>query len=86
VAEASGGKPGRESEQNVKLLTTAEFAAAMKPPVKSKRVHHLIAAGRIVAQRFGRAVLIDERELKKVANRKAGRPRKKKPQSRKAKP
>lgn len=63
-----------ENAMNQKLLTTTQFAAAMTPPVSRGRVIHLIAAGRIVGQRVGRDMLIDPKELRKVADRKPGRP------------
>lgn len=59
------------------LLTTAQFGAAMTPPVSASRVKNLIAADRIKCQRVNaRLVLIDSRELRKVADRKPGRPKK----------
>ena len=59
------------------LLTTTQFGAAMTPPVGARRVSSLIAAGRIKCQRVNaRLTLIDSRELRKVADRKPGRPAK----------
>lgn len=57
------------------LLTTSQFGAAMTPPVSASRVKNLIAAGRIKCQRINaRMTLVHSRELRKVANRKSGRP------------
>lgn len=57
------------------LLTTAQFGAAMTPPVSASRVKNLIRAGRIKCHRINaRMTLIDSRELPKVAVRRPGRP------------
>lgn len=57
------------------MLTTLQFGAAMIPQVSARRVCSLIAAGRIKCNRINpRMIMIDERELRKVANRKTGRP------------
>jgi excisionase family DNA binding protein len=54
------------------LLTTKE--AAKRLGVTPERVCAMIIAGRLPAERFGRAYIIKEGDLKLVANRKAGRP------------
>ena len=56
----------------MKLLTTAE--AAERLGVHRTRVHVLIKEGRLPAERFGRAYMIMERDLKLVMDRKPGRP------------
>ena len=54
-------------------LTTAEFAKRLG--VAASRVRQLVLDGRIKARRPNpRLLLIDERELAKVKNRKPGRP------------
>jgi excisionase family DNA binding protein len=58
----------------VRLITTAEAGEILG--VSSKRVVHLIHAGRLVAEKVGRDWLIDPRALKAVRKRKPGRPRK----------
>jgi excisionase family DNA binding protein len=58
----------------MKLLTTAEVAERLG--VHRTRVNVLIKEGRLPAQQFGRAFLIEEKDLKFVEDRKAGRPRK----------
>lgn len=58
----------------MKLLTTAEVAERLG--VHRTRVNVLINEGRLPAQQFGRAYLVDEKDLKLVENRKTGRPRK----------
>jgi excisionase family DNA binding protein len=55
-------------------LTTNEVAERLG--VTRRRVLALIADERLPAQKFGRDYKIDERDLKLVADRKAGRPRK----------
>jgi excisionase family DNA binding protein len=55
------------------LLTTKEVAERLK--VSVRRVHALIEAERLPAQKYGRDYLIDEKDLKLVENRKPGRPR-----------
>lgn len=54
------------------LLTTKE--AAERLGVTSVRVCAMIAAGRLPAERFGRAYMIKESDLKLVADRRPGRP------------
>jgi excisionase family DNA binding protein len=56
------------------MLTTKEVAKRLK--VSVRRVHALIQDGRLPAQKYGRDYLIEEKDLKLVAERKAGRPRK----------
>ena len=56
------------------LLTTKEASARLK--VSVRRVHALIQAERLPAQKYGRDYLINEKDLKLVENRKPGRPRK----------
>lgn len=58
----------------MKLLTTAEVAERLG--VHRTRVNVLIKEGRLPAQQFGRAYLVNEKDLKLVENRKTGRPRK----------
>jgi excisionase family DNA binding protein len=59
----------------MKLLTAKE--AADRLGVHRSRVHVLIQDGRLPAERFGRAYMIKESDLKLVRNRKPGRPKKK---------
>jgi excisionase family DNA binding protein len=54
------------------LLTTKE--AAERLGVTPVRVCAMITAGRLPAERFGRAYMIKEKDLKLVADRKPGRP------------
>jgi excisionase family DNA binding protein len=56
------------------LLTTGQ--AAERLGVSERRVRAMIKAGRLPSQRIGRDHLIREEDLKLVANRKPGRPRK----------
>jgi excisionase family DNA binding protein len=58
----------------VKLLSTAE--AAERLGVHVTRVHALIKAERLPAQKVGRDYVIQEEDLKLVADRKPGRPSK----------
>ncbi len=60
----------------MKLLTTAEVAERLG--VHRTRVNVLIKEGRLPAQQYGRAYLVNEKDLKLVENRKTGRPRKNK--------
>ena len=53
-------------------LTTKEVAERLGITVP--RVHALIKAGRLPVQRFGRAYMIKESDLKLVKDRKPGRP------------
>jgi excisionase family DNA binding protein len=56
----------------MKLLTTAQVAEQLG--VHRTRVNVLIKAGRLPAQRFGRAYLIQEKDLQLVSERRVGRP------------
>jgi excisionase family DNA binding protein len=56
------------------LITTAD--AAEKLGISVDRVQALIRAGRLPATRFGRAYMINEKDLAKVKDRKPGRPAK----------
>lgn len=56
----------------MRLLTTAEVAERLG--VHRTRVNVLIKEGRLPAQQFGRAYLVNEKDLKLVENRKPGRP------------
>jgi excisionase family DNA binding protein len=58
----------------MKLLTTKD--AAERLGVTVTRVQQLIAAGRLPAEKMGRDYFIKEGDLKLVADRKPGRPRK----------
>ncbi len=60
------------------LLTTEQVASRLG--VTSARVRALILAGRLPAQKFGHVHMIQEADLKLVANRKTGRPPKAKPE------
>jgi excisionase family DNA binding protein len=66
---------GYKTVMTTKLLTTAEVAERLG--VHRTRVNVLIKEGRLPAQQFGRAYLVNEKDLKLVENRKTGRPRKK---------
>jgi excisionase family DNA binding protein len=58
----------------MKLLTTKQ--AAERLGVTVTRVQQLIGAGRLPAEKMGRDYVIKEDDLKLVADRKPGRPRK----------
>jgi excisionase family DNA binding protein len=58
----------------MKLLTTKD--AAEKLGISEGRVRTLIINGRLPAEKFGKAHMIKESDLKLVENRKAGRPKK----------
>ena len=60
----------------MKILTTEQ--AAERLGIGSQRVRDLIKAGRLPAERFGSQWLIKEKDLKLVAVRKPGRPKKRK--------
>jgi excisionase family DNA binding protein len=60
----------------MKLLTTAQVAERLG--VHRTRVNVLIREGRLPAQQFGRAYLVDEKDLALVAERTVGRPSKSK--------
>jgi excisionase family DNA binding protein len=56
------------------LISTNE--AADRLGLTARRIVALIADGRLPAQKVGRDYIIDERDLRLVSERKAGRPRK----------
>ncbi len=58
----------------MEFLTTQQ--AADKLGVHRSRVHALIQAGRLPAQKFGNVYMIREEDLKLVEERKVGRPAK----------
>ncbi|HZT34774.1 MAG TPA: helix-turn-helix domain-containing protein [Nitrososphaera sp.] len=58
-----------------KLLTTTE--AAERLGISTPRVRQLVLENRLPAQKLGRDLFIDEKDLKLVEARKVGRPRKK---------
>jgi excisionase family DNA binding protein len=60
----------------METLTTKEAAARLGVTVP--RIHALIKAGRLPAEKRGRDVFIKESDLKLVENRKPGRPSKSK--------
>jgi excisionase family DNA binding protein len=60
----------------MKLLTTQQTAERLG--VHRSRVHALIQEGRLPAQKFGNVYMIKESDLHLVAERKTGRPPKKK--------
>jgi excisionase family DNA binding protein len=55
-----------------KLLTTSE--AAERLGVNASRIRQLILQDRLPAQKMGRDLFIDEKDLKLVEDRKPGRP------------
>jgi excisionase family DNA binding protein len=56
------------------LLTTKETAERLN--ISVRRVHQLIEAGRLPAEKMGRDYFIRDEDLKLVEDRKPGRPRK----------
>lgn len=56
----------------MKLLTTAQVAEQLG--VHRTRVNVLIKEGRLPAQKFGRAYLVQEKDLQLVSDRRVGRP------------
>jgi excisionase family DNA binding protein len=56
------------------LITTSD--AAEKLGISVDRVQTLIRVGRLPATRFGRAYMINEKDLVKVQDHKPGRPKK----------
>lgn len=64
-------KSGMEDDA---MLTTSEVAERLS--VSMRRVRALIESGRLPSKQFGRDHLIKESDLKLVAHRKPGRPRK----------
>ena len=65
----------------MKLFTTKEVAECLG--VHQMRVQALIKAGRLTAQRYANVLLVNEKDLKLVADRKPGRPPSKAKASRK---
>ena len=59
----------------IKLISCKEAAKKLK--IDDSRVRQLIRAGRLPAQKVGRSWIIDPANLKYVAHRKPGRPKKK---------
>ncbi|MFL6276701.1 MAG: helix-turn-helix domain-containing protein [Blastocatellia bacterium] len=57
-----------------KLLTTSE--AAERLGVNASRIRQLVLQGRLPAQKMGRDLFVDEKDLKLVVDRKPGRPSK----------
>ena len=55
---------------------TTQAAAAEKLGVSVRRVQQLVKAGRLPAQVFGGSLMIEEKDLALVAERKPGRPKK----------
>jgi excisionase family DNA binding protein len=64
------------------LLTTKQ--AAERLSISIPRIHQLISEGRLPAKKMGRDYVIDEKDLRLVADRKVGRPPKAKVESPKA--
>jgi excisionase family DNA binding protein len=60
----------------MKILTTEE--AGQRLGIGKQRVRDLIESGRLPAKKFGRTWMIEEQDLKRVAVRKPGRPKKRK--------
>ena len=58
----------------MKILTTKQAAKALR--VNDSRVRQLILSGRLPAIKIGRDWIIQKKDLKKVENRKPGRPKK----------
>lgn len=58
----------------MKLITVRDAAARLK--VTTWRVHQLIKAGRLPAEKLGSQYVIKEADLKLVETRKPGRPAK----------
>jgi excisionase family DNA binding protein len=59
-------------KRRMKLLTTKEVAGRLG--VSVRRVHALIQAERLRAEKFGRDYMIKEEDLEPVQDRKPGRP------------
>ncbi len=64
-----------KGDDYLKLLSTKEVAKILN--VNDSRVRQLYLAGRIPAMKIGGALIFKEKDLKKVADRKPGRPKKK---------
>ena len=62
----------RDISIHMKPLTSAE--AAKRLNVSVRRVQQLVKTGRLPAKVFGGALMIQEKDLKLVADRKPGRP------------
>ena len=58
----------------MKILTTKQAAKALG--INDSRVRQLILSGRLSATKIGRDWIIQKKDLKKVENRKPGRPKK----------
>jgi excisionase family DNA binding protein len=58
----------------MKIINTKQAAKLLC--VNDSRVRQLILAGRLPAQKIGRDWIVKEKDLKYVADRKPGRPRK----------
>lgn len=56
------------------MLTTKQAAERLK--ISVNRVRQLIKSGRLPAESFGAAYMINEKDLAKVMDRKPGRPAK----------
>jgi excisionase family DNA binding protein len=56
-----------------KKLTSKE--AAEKLGISTARVRQLVLSGKLRAEKFGRDLMIDEKDLELVSDRKPGRPR-----------
>ncbi|HEX8397674.1 MAG TPA: helix-turn-helix domain-containing protein [Pyrinomonadaceae bacterium] len=57
-----------------KKLTTKEVAQALG--ISDARVRQLVLSGRLPAEKFGRDLMIDEKDLELIKDRKVGRPAK----------
>ena len=57
-----------------KTLTTKEAAEILE--ISTARVRQLVLSGRLPGQKFGRDLMIQEKDLALVADRKPGRPSK----------
>jgi len=55
-----------------KILTTKEAAEVLN--VSTARVRQMVLSGRLPAEKFGRDLMIQEKDLGLVAERKPGRP------------
>jgi excisionase family DNA binding protein len=58
----------------MKVLTTSEVSEKLN--VSVRRVHQFIKQGRLPAEKHGRDYVIQEKDLRLVAERKNGRPKK----------
>jgi excisionase family DNA binding protein len=57
----------------VTILTTAE--AAERLGITPRRLRALVKVGKLPAEKFGTAYMINEKDLAKVKDRKPGRPK-----------